>query len=540
MRVEGNIVDIHNKQIFYGAITVQQQKIATIEKLGNSINNALPFICPGFIDAHIHIESSMVLPSSFAHIAVTHGTVATISDPHEIANVCGVKGVQYMIDNSKQVPFKFHFGAPSCVPATHFETAGAILNVQDVTTLLASNDIYYLSEMMNYPGVLYNDKEIHEKLQAAHAIGKPIDGHAPGLRGKDAQKYISHGISTDHECFTYDEALEKLSYGMKIIIREGSAAKNFEALIPLLDEHYENIMFCSDDKHPDNLLIGHINELCARAIAAGNDIFKVLQVACLNPITHYNMKVGRLQLHDDADFIVLEDLTDFKVLATYINGEVVYNNNKSYIKHIDSIAINNFNIDTIAIEDLLLPYNNETEIPVIEALDGQLITNKFYSKPTVVNNYITSNVQDDILKLVVVNRYNHQKPAISFIKNMGLQTGAFASTVAHDSHNIIAIGVDDESLLAAINAIIQCKGGLSVAHANALLVQPLPVAGLMSTEPVINVAKQYETLDATVKQLGCTLSAPFMTLSFMALLVIPHIKLSDKGLFDADSFSFIN
>jgi adenine deaminase len=539
MRIEGNIVDIYNRTIFFGAISIKHGKITVIEQINNTAAAGVPFICPGFIDAHIHIESSMVLPSSFAHVAVKHGTVATISDPHEIANVCGIEGVYYMIENSKQVPFKFHFGAPSCVPATNFETAGAILDVKAVTTLLQSNDIYYLSEMMNYPGVLFNDKEVHEKINVAHNIGKPIDGHAPGLRGSNAQQYISYGISTDHECFTYDEALEKLQYGMKIIIREGSAAKNFDVLIPLLEAHYNNIMFCSDDKHPDNLLTGHINTLCARAVAKGYDVFKVLQAACINPIKHYNMEVGSLQLNDAADFIFLENLVDFKVLATYINGEVVYEKNTSLIKHIDCSPINNFNINPLLITDLLLPYNNEETIPVIEALDGQLITNTFFTKPYIVNDCIVSNIQEDVLKLVVVNRYSQQKPAISFIKNIGITKGAFASTVAHDSHNIIAVGVDDESLLTAINELILHKGGLSVADGNEVIVQPLRVAGLMSTEPVASVAATYEALDRKVKALGSNLQAPFMTLSFMALLVIPHIKLSDKGLFDADNFSFI-
>ena len=324
--IQGQFVDITNKRVFSAELTTENGKILSVTEKDHNIKN---YILPGFVDAHIHIESSMLVPSEFARIAVIHGTVATISDPHEIANVLGKEGVYYMIENGKKVPLKFHFGAPSCVPATAFETAGAVIDSDGIKELMASPDINYLAEMMNYPGVLFDDEEVLKKIAWAKHFNKPVDGHAPGLRGADAKKYIDAGISTDHECFTYDEAKEKLSLGMKILIREGSAAKNFEALIDLLPEHYQNMMFCSDDKHPDDLILGHINQLCVRAVAKGIDVFKVLQSACINPVKHYNMNVGLLNIDDAADFIVVEDLTNFKVLQTYIDGELVAENGES-------------------------------------------------------------------------------------------------------------------------------------------------------------------------------------------------------------------
>ena len=546
--ISGNIVDIFNKEIYYGEIVIEQGKIQSIHQTANKMEAAAAFILPGFIDSHVHVESSMLVPSEFAKLAVAHGTVATISDPHEIANVCGVEGVEFMIANGKTVPFKFHFGAPSCVPATIFETAGAALDATAVDTLLQKPEIKYLSEMMNFPGVLFGDEEVMKKIAAANRYGKPVDGHAPGLRGNDAKKYIEAGmgdgkvcISSDHECFTKEEALDKLKYGMKILIREGSAAKNFEALISLLNDYPERIMFCSDDKHPDSLVDGHINLLCQRAIAKGVNIFNVLQAACINPVLHYKMDVGLLKAGDDADFIVLEDLVHFKVLQTFIDGILVAENGSSNISTQKAAAINQFNCNKKEVQDFIIPYNNETSIFVIEALEGQLITNKLTTTPTISNGCIVSNTATDVLKMVVVNRYKNAPIAKSFVKNFGLQQGAIASTVAHDSHNIIAVGVDDESLCKAVNLVIAAQGGVSAVSHNSEMVLPLPVAGLMSNEDGYKVAADYTAIDTMVKeQLGSTLAAPFMTLSFMALLVIPHLKLSDLGLFDGDGFRLID
>ena len=489
----------------------------------------------------------MLIPSEFARLAVVHGTVATVSDPHEIANVCGMEGIEYMITNGNTVPFKFNFGAPSCVPATNFETAGAMIDANDVDALMRREEILYLSEMMNFPGVLHRDEEVVKKIAAAKKFNKPVDGHAPGLRGDAAKKYIDSGITTDHECFTKEEALEKLQYGMKIIIREGSAAKNFEALIVLLNDYPEKIMFCSDDKHPDSLVAGHINQLCARAIAKGIDLFKVLQAACINPVAHYKLKVGLLKENDFADFIVVKDLKDFTVLQTYINGELVAENGNTLIERQATSGttwINNFQCSEKDASEFIIhssdvPLDNNKQMVVVEALDGQLITKKNFVTPKISDYEIVSDVENDILKLVVINRYKNSPVAKAFIKNFGLKKGAIASSVAHDSHNIVAVGVDDESLCKAVNLVIRNSGGIScVGNEDAVL--SLPVAGLMSAEDGYVVSEKYSAIDKAAKKLGSTLSAPFMTLSFMALLVIPHLKLSDLGLFDGDEFKFLN
>jgi adenine deaminase len=446
-----------------------------------------------------------------------------------------------MIENGKKVPFHFFFGAPSCVPATIFETAGAAINSQEVAELLSHKDIYYLSEMMNFPGVLYKDEEVMKKIAAAHKAGKPVDGHAPGLMGEQAKKYIQAGISTDHECFTIEEAVDKLSYGMKILIREGSAAKNFEALYELLDDHPNMMMLCSDDKHPDSLLDGHINALCARAVAKGINVFNVLKAACINPVLHYKLPTGFARINDQANFIVVEDLISFKVKQTYINGTLVAEEGKSLIPTLFEKTINQFDTNPISesaiqISPIQYPSNEAGEIPVIEAIDGQLITHCHWMPPSIQNNLLVSNTEHDTLKMVVYNRYFNAAPKMAFIKNFGFKEGAIASTVAHDSHNIIAVGVDDASIVKAINLVIDQKGGISCVNTNEQKVLGLPVAGLMSIEDPYKVASAYTQIDEMAKGLGSKLGAPFMTLSFMALLVIPHLKLSDKGLFDGDQF----
>ena len=549
LSLQGNIVDIFNRRIYPGELTIENGKISSITelptsnlRLGSLIHpSTLNYLLPGFIDSHVHIESSMLVPSEFAKLAVVHGTVGTVSDPHEIANVCGMKGVEYMIQNGKTVPFKFHFGAPSCVPATGFETAGDALTVLEVDQLLQLNEVNYLSEMMNFPGVLNNDAEVMNKIALAKKYNKPVDGHAPGLRGPEAKQYIAAGISTDHECFTAEEALDKLQNGMKILVREGSAAKNFDALADLLHDHHAMMMFCSDDKHPDSLASGHINQLCARAVARGIDIFKVLDAACINPVLHYNMNVGLLREGDAADLIVVEDLIDFKVLQTYIDGRLVAENGLSKIKTIPAPVINNFACTEKNLADLAVKNNGQKEIPVIVAMDGQLITERINFSPLVVDEHIVSDIIRDILKIVVVNRYLDAPVAVAFVKNFGLKDGALASSVAHDSHNIVAVGTDDACLLRAINLIISTKGGISAVNENSEMLLALPVAGLMSNAEGYRVSADYTLIDQMAREgLGSGLSAPFMTLSFMALLVIPHIKLSDKGLFDGDRFAFID
>ena len=533
-----NLVDVIAREIYPATVSVVDGFIANIER----VESAEGYLMPGFVDSHIHVESSMLLPSEFARVAVTHGTVATVSDPHEIANVCGIEGVELMLRNAAKVNFKFCFGAPSCVPATKFETAGAELDVDAVTKLLNDDQIGYLSEVMDFPGVLNRSPEVMAKIKAAQTAGKPVDGHAPGLRGDDAARYVAAGISTDHECFTLEEALDKIKAGCKIAIREGSAARNFEALQTLLDDNPDACMLCSDDKHPDEFLLGHINKLAARAVAHGRDLMNVLRAACVNPVRHYGLNVGLLQTGDPADFIVVRDLTHFEVESTYIDGVQVSESGKSLIEPVEPETINNFCVGPIEPSSLKVAVAESTsEIRVIEALDGQLITNALKVIPSNSEGHVDADIENDILKIVVVNRYHEAPPAVAFIKGFGLKYGALASTVAHDSHNVVAVGVTDEELADVINAVIETKGGLSVGSrdadgVNSPLVLPLPVAGLMSTGDCQSVGQHYARLDKKVKELGCSLRAPFMTLSFMALLVIPSLKLSDRGLFDGDKF----
>lgn len=531
--IKANFIDISSRSTYPVKIEFDTH-IQHINPINEEVET---YLLPGFVDAHVHIESSMLVPSEFARWAVIHGTVGTVSDPHEIANVLGMDGVKYMIEDGKKVNFKFNFGAPSCVPATTFESAGAVIDSSDVRELLEMKEIRYLAEMMNWPGVLYNDDEVYKKLSHAKSLGLPIDGHAPGLKGEEAAKYASAGISTDHECFTLEEALDKLKAGMKIIIREGSAAKNFEALIPLIADYPERIMFCSDDKHPDYLMVSHIDELVRRSLAKGHDVYNVLRAACINPVEHYDLEIGLLNVGDPADFIVVGHPEQFNILQTWINGEMVAKDGKTLIEPQVSQVVNNFSASKVSPEDLKLEVTG-TELQTIVAIDHQLITKSEWH-PTSVLNRDQVSLDHDILKLVVMNRYNQSKPAVAFIKNFGLKTGAIASTVAHDSHNIIAVGTNDQSLSIAINQLVECKGGVSAVGHEQFHTLPLPVAGLMSTEDGAEVARQYTEIDKFTKEvLGSTLTSPFMTLSFMALLVIPSVKLSDKGLFDGQHFKF--
>ena len=535
--ISGNLIDIPARRIFPAAVTIENGRIKSVtEQPGVNYDT---YIMPGFIDAHVHIESSMLIPSEFARLSVVHGTVATVSDPHEIANVLGIDGIRYMIDNGKKVPFKFYFGASSCVPATSFETAGAVIGADGIRELFEKDGLHYLSEMMNYPGVLNKDPIVMSKIAVAEELNRPIDGHAPGLMGEQAKEYIDAGISTDHECYMLEEAREKLEYGMKILIREGSAAKNFETLCPIITDHFSNVMFCSDDKHPNDLVISEIDGIVRKAIAKGFDLFHVLQCACINPIAHYNLDVGQLRAGDPADFIVVNDTKEFKVLETYINGVKVAENGKTLIDRVESEIVNNFNTTAKTPVDFKI-YAGCEKIRVIEAVNGELITNELEGIPKVNNGTLVPDVENDILKLVVVCRYNDEKPSVAFIKNFGLKKGAIASCVAHDSHNIICVGVTDEDIAAAVNAIIDNKGGISIVADGVTDVLPLPVAGIMTNGDGYETAVKYSKMDAKAKELGTKLDAPFMTLSFMALLVIPALKLSDKGLFDGSKFEFVD
>jgi adenine deaminase len=535
--VTGQLVDVHLGEIYPAQVSVVDGRIKSIERIKKAPAH---FIMPGFVDSHIHVESSMLLPGEFARIAVTHGTVATVSDPHEIANVCGNDGVELMLRSASASDFKFCFGAPACVPATEFETSGATLDTDAVEKLLADPRIGYLSEMMDFPGVLNRDPAIMRKIKAALDLEKPVDGHAPGLRGDEAVKYTKAGITTDHECFTRAEAEDKLAAGCKIAIREGSAARNFDALQSLIDDYPDMCMLCSDDKHPDEFLIGHIDRLVARAVSAGSDPINVLRVACVNPVKHYKLDVGLLRVGDPADFIVVDDLVDFRIAKTFIDGRLVAENGTSHLAVSKAETINNFSADPIESVQLQVNATSST-IRVMEAIDGQLITNQLELPCRVEDGIAVPDLENDILKIVVVNRYQNATPAVAFVKGFGLKTGALASSVAHDSHNVVAVGTNDADMATAINTVIKEQGGLSVASGDTVDVLPLPVAGLMSTESCETVGKAYEILDRRVKEeLGSPLRAPYMTLSFMALLVIPSLKLSDKGLFDVDKFEFVS
>lgn len=535
-QLDGQLVNIKLRKISPVRLHLSNGKITGIEQLDSAPDR---YFLPPFVDAHVHIESSMLTPAEFARMAVVHGTGATVSDPHEIGNVLGAEGVRYMVQNGSQVPFYFCFGAPSCVPATPFETAGASISTQDAEDLLKEEHIGYLAEMMNWPGVLHKDKEVLDKIAIAHKLGKPVDGHAPGLRGAEALQYAAAGISTDHECFTAEEALDKLACGMKILIREGSAARNFDALAPLLHLHAKQMMFCSDDKHPDSLAEGHIDVLVRRAVALGIDVFKVLEAACLNPVEHYKIPMGQLGEGDSADFIIVNNLEDFRVAETWLKGERIAAEGKTLLARYPSETPNSFAASPINPEALKLKAESNT-ITVIRALDGQLITESFTHAARIVDGYAEADPAPDILKLVVLNRYADAPPAIAFIQGFGLKAGALASSVAHDSHNLIAVGTDDASLARAINLLIEHKGGIAAVEPKQESVLPLPIAGLMSAEDGYTIARRYSELDLQAKQMGSQLGSPFMTLSFMALLVIPSLKLSDQGLFDGEHFRFIS
>ena len=533
--LSGNIIDLHSETIFKGTVHVENGFIKSIIRDDSVADDH--YILPGLIDSHIHIESSMLVPSEFARLAVIHGTVATVSDPHEIANVLGIPGVEFMIENGKKVPFKFYFGASACVPATPFETAGSALGPKELEDLLSREEIKYLSEMMNYPGVIRRDDSEMQKIAIARKYGKPADGHAPGVRGDDARKYAEAGITTDHECYTIEEALDKLKYGMKIQIREGSAAKNFEALIGLMDKYADRILFCSDDKHPDDLAEGHINQLVKRAIAKGYDPVKVLKSTILNPVKHYNLDVGTLQTGDPADLIIVDNLRDFNILRTYVDGIMVAENGKTLIRSLKTDHPNAFNATPVTAGQIRIPAKGE-KLKVIVAYDGELITGIKYVTPKVIDGNVISDTENDILKIVVLNRYRKADPAVAFIHNFGLKTGAIASSVAHDSHNIVAVGTSDEQIVKAINQVISQRGGISLVRGNEQKGLSLPVAGLMTDSDGFEVAARYHELDKEAHLMGSTIRAPYMTLSFMALLVIPELKLSDKGLFDGNTFSF--
>lgn len=532
MKIRGKYVDVVGRRVFRAEMEILNGRIVGVQAIENSPDF---FLLPGLIDAHVHIESSMLTPQEFARIAVKHGTVATVSDPHEIANVMGLAGVDFMIKDAAKTPFKFYFGAPSCVPATSFETSGFVLNSEDVAALLERAEVKYLSEMMNFPGVIHDDEEVNAKLAVAHRLGKPVDGHAPGVRGDDLIKYAQAGITTDHESTTAEEAIDKIWHGIKLQIREGSAAKNFEALIEVIRDYPEYVMLCTDDCHPDDLIERHVLDQVKRGVVRGFDVYDLLRAATYNPKHHYDLEVGLLQVGDAADFIVVDNLEKFNVLRTYINGQLVFNEGESLLTNVRGGDINNFNCTPISVDDVSLKFTGK-KVKTMLAFDGDLYTGIEEIFPKAKDGFIVSDLENDVLKVVLVNRYTPEKPVVGLIKNFNLKKGAIAGSIAHDSHNIIAVGVKDEDIVAAINAVIESKGGIVAIDGDDITKLDLPIAGLMTNENAYDVAEKYKAINAKPKEWGSTLHAPFMTLSFMALLVIPELKIGDKGLFDGKKF----
>ncbi len=527
--VKGYIVDIHCREIFKGSVEVEN---GVISRMNRHDTPEEVYILPGFVDSHVHIESSMLTPSHFASLAAAHGTVAVVADPHEIANVCGIEGIEYMIEEGRDAPLKIFYTVPSCVPATPFENAGARLGVKEVESLIARTEFVALGEMMNYPGVLHEDPEVMGKIQATLRCGKPVDGHAPMLSGEWLEKYIAAGISTDHEACTLSEAEEKIRKGMKIQIREGSSAKDFAALMPLLAACPDRVMFSRDDWKAVNLLDSHIDGMVRQALSAGYDLFNVLRAASLNPVEHYNLPVGLLRLGDCADFIVVDNLTDLHVEEVWSNGARV---NTGKWKEASPRIINSFEADEITPSQLGLRYEEGVQIPVIGVADGSIVTRKESAI------YIPSSfAAQDVCKVVVLNRYAAKScPAVSFVRGMGLREGAIASSVAHDSHNIVAVGTSDEYLASVINLLIRHKGGIAARNGEKMAFAALPVGGIMSTKTGEAFTKDYHAVEQLIARIGTSLSSPLMTLSFLCLPVIPELRLTDRGLFDVTSFSFL-
>ncbi len=535
--ISGNIVDIINKSIYKGIISINNKGIICSIQPSANVDNVL--VLPGFIDSHVHIESSMVTPFQFSLPAVSHGTIGVLADPHEIANILGIKGINFMLENAKNTPLNIFFGIPSCVPATAFDINGYKLTSKDIENLFLSDNFYFLSEMMNYPGVIGNDKEIAEKLKVAKKYNKVIDGHAPGLLGNDLIKYISAGISTDHECYNIDEAIEKIKLGMKVMIREGSAAKNFNNLAPLIDLFPDMVMLCTDDSHPDDLINGHIDLLVRKAIKGGLDLFNVLKAACINPIIHYNLPVGMLQPGDRADFIIIDDFDKLNILSMYINGRCIFSNEKVHLENPAPLKINNFNTNKIGLKDIEIK-SRGNNIHIIELVKDEIITKHSVEKSYLIDGFVSQNLENDLLKIVYYNRYRPSDPQVGFVRNFGLKSGAIAQTIAHDSHNIVAIGCDDKDLILAINRIVELKGGIVYQDNDYSIEIPLEIGGIMSNDSIDIIAKKYTQITKLLKNKGCKHTSPLMTLSFIALIVIPEIKIGDLGIFDVKEFKFID
>ncbi len=550
MNIKGHIVDVVRREIYDGELVVEGERIVEVRRceLGDGVWS---YLLPGFIDSHVHIESSMMVPRKFARIAAIHGTTGVIADPHEIGNVLGVEGVDYMIRSGREAQFNFCFGAPSCVPAVggDIETSGAVIGADDIEKLMERDDIGYLAEMMNYPGVLSGDKEVLRKIEAARRNGKPVDGHAPGLTGRQRDMYTATGISTDHECSTLEEGRSCINAGMKVIIREGSAAKDYERLSPLIGESPNMVMLCTDDCHPDDFVRGHINSIVKRAIADGYDLWDILQVACVNPQKHYNQHWGLLQAGDPATYIMVDSLNQhFRVESTVIRGQEVFNYNASLPSEISPKGDedvytqfpNRFMAKPITAADISIDIKSGDTAHVILASDGSLLTQ--HEKILLTGNPLTDMRYpwNEVQKIVVYNRYEPDaKPVVGLIRGFGIKCGAIAGSVAHDCHNIVAVGSSDEYLVRAINRVVEMKGGQVVVGPDEMLDIPLPIAGLMAPMSGHEIAFRTLLLHEMVRTIGCPMKSPFITMAFMCLPVIPEIKITDKHLMDTKTMSVI-
>jgi adenine deaminase len=534
MKVAGNIIDIRNREIYPGVVTVIKDKIVSIERNANSYDC---YILPGFIDAHVHVESSMLLPTEFSKVVVRHGTVAVVNDPHEIANVLGTAGVKAMMENSKKAMIKFFYGIPSCVPATPFDRTGGTISVEETDSLARSGKFIALSEMMNVPGVIHRDPEVMAKLSIARKYNLRVDGHAPGIVDEETlSRYIGSGIETDHESVTLEEAILKISNGMKILIREGSAAKNYHALKTLIATHTDEVMFCTDDAHPDDLLHGHINKIVQQALKDGLGLFDVLQVACINPVLFYRLEMGLLREGDFADFIVIKDIDTMQVMFTFLRGKGVFPSDHPAAGWKSGIRPNLFYHDRITEEQVKTVLTGE--IHCIQVRSNEIVTGRMPYTPRAPREPFESDTTADVLKIVYINRYFNSAPRVGFISGIGIKVGAFASCISHDSHNIIAVGCSDIEIVRAINRIIDQQGGLSVVHGDRRLSLPLPIAGIVSEKSAEEVAGSYKTLNDEIRDMGSPLISPFMTLSFMALIVIPAYKIGEEGMFNVEKFEF--
>ena len=561
------ILDVLTDSVYPARITIEDgifKEIIPIHVTEETKIDVEGLMIPGFIDSHIHIESSMMTPAQFAKVAVRHGTTAVVCDPHEIANVRGIDGIEFMIENASTVPFNFYFAAPSCVPATAFETSGAVIDSDDIEYLLQKPEVVALAEMMNFPGVIGADEEVLRKLRIARKYNKPIDGHAPLVSGRELDRYIEQGIVTDHECSNFQEAIEKKQKGMKIMVRDGSSAKNMEALFDFSEriEHYKNQdsfgiipnevlsrrlhspifdFIVSDDKNPKDLTVGHLNESVKKAVDLGIDLIKAIEMVTINPASHYGLDGGSIVTGSRADFIIIDNFNDFNILKTYIAGECVFDGENVLFDVEDVEVGNSMNVDKKSPDDFNVYFEgDECEVNVIECIDGDLLTKKTTARLITKNGVVQPDIFEDVLKIAVVERYGSNNVSNGFIKGFGLKKGAIASSISHDSHNIVVVGYSSERMAEAVNKVIDNKGGIAVVSEDFEDSLSLPIAGLMSNRDGFDIANKLLILHKMASALGCKLAAPFMTMAFMSLLVIPSIKISDKGLFDGDSFEFMD